>query len=144
MTDSGCIFCEIISDKAEASIVFQDDFVTAFMDAFPVNPGHTLVVPNQHSPDLAGLDELHAGKMIQLARKLAGALRASSLRCEGVNLLLADGPVAGQTVFHVHLHVIPRFIGDPCGIRLHTEPPAAPAREQLDAHAAAIKRALDA
>lgn len=144
MVDSRCIFCDIVSGQADASVVYQDDRVTAFMDAYPVNPGHVLVVPNTHSPNLTGLEDPFAARMMQVAKKLAGAVRVSGLRCEAINLLLADGSAAGQTVFHVHLHVIPRYIGDPCGIRLHGAAPVAPTREVLDSHAAILKRALDA
>ncbi|MGD2252627.1 MAG: HIT family protein [Anaerolineales bacterium] len=141
-TDPSCIFCRIIAGRAEASLVHQDDWVAAFMDIRPVAPGHLLVVPKQHTPDLKGLDEVYARQMIVVGRRLALALRQSGLLCQGVNLYLADGAAAGQTVFHVHLHVIPRFQGD--GFRVHFPSGYGipPSRSQLDDTAAMIKAAL--
>lgn len=114
---STCVFCEIIAGRVEASLIYHDDHTTAFMDAFPLVPGHCLVVPNRHATDLSNLDEATAARMIATARATSLALRASGLRCEGVNLLLADGAAAGQTVFHSHIHVIPRYVGDGFGFR---------------------------
>jgi histidine triad (HIT) family protein len=114
---SACIFCRIVAGEAEASLVYRDEAVTAFMDAHPVAEGHLLVVPNRHASGLADLDEADAGRMIAAARRLAEALRRSGLPCEGVNLLLADGVAAGQSVFHCHLHVIPRTSRDGFGFR---------------------------
>jgi len=116
-SSSACIFCRIVAGEAEASLVYRDEAVTAFMDAHPVAEGHLLVVPNRHASGLIDLDENDAGRMIAAARRLAAALRRSGLPCEGVNLLLADGVAAGQTVFHCHLHVIPRTSRDGFGFR---------------------------
>ncbi len=139
--DPACIFCKIVAGEAEASRVYQDDRVTAFLDIMPSTPGHLLVVPNRHAAGLADLDDDSAAAMFIAARRLAGALRASGLRCEGVNLVLADGEVAGQEVFHVHLHVIPRFPGDPFRVQFGPKPMAA--REELEANAARIREALE-
>lgn len=117
MTDGSCIFCKIIAGEAAASIVYRDDHVLAFMDISPVVEGHVLVIPTHHTADLAGVtDDVGAG-MFALGRRVAAALRASGLPCEGINLFLADGVAAGQTVFHSHLHVIPRVRGDGLGFR---------------------------
>lgn len=74
--------------------------------------GHTLVVPNKGVASLKELDEKTAGRMFHVGRKIGEAIRSSRLKCEGINLLLSDGEAAGQEVFHVHLHVVPRFSGD--------------------------------
>lgn len=143
MTQTSCIFCKILAGTAPASIVYRDQLVTAFMDIQPVTPGHLLVIPNQHSIDLAGVAPETAAHMMKIGQKLAAALRASGLRCEGVNLHLADGQAAGQEVWHCHLHVIPRFAGDGFGLKL---PPnyrgSRPAREQLDEVAGQVRAAL--
>lgn len=115
--DPACIFCQIVTGDAEASLVYDDELVMAFMDILPVNDGHVLVVPKEHSPDLAGIDDDVGSQMFTVARRLAQALRRSGIRCEGVNLYLADGRAAGQEVPHVHLHVLPRFEGDGFGLR---------------------------
>jgi diadenosine tetraphosphate (Ap4A) HIT family hydrolase len=109
------------------------------MDIGPVNPGHLLVVPTAHAASLADLAQRDGERVFAVAQRMAGALRASSLRCEGVNLFLADGPVAGQVVFHVHVHVVPRFRGD--AVRF-SWPRTQPSRDDLNAHAAAIRAAL--
>jgi len=107
-----CIFCQIISGEAEASIVYKDEIVTAFMDIQPLFQGHLLIVPNDHFVGLTDLDDQYGSHMFVIARQLAKAILRSSLNCEAVNLFLADGSAAGQTVFHSHLHVIPRHSGD--------------------------------
>lgn len=134
-----CIFCAIVSGEAPASRVFEDDRVLAFMDLRPATPGHLLVVPRAHAPHLVDLDPDDGARMFQVAQRLARALRASAIPVEGVNLLLADGEVALQTVFHAHLHVLPRTRGD--GITLDAqfvEPP----RAVLDEQAADLQRIL--
>ena len=119
MSDSPdtCIFCQILNNNAAASIVYQDDDCTAFMDIEPINPGHLLVIPNKHAACLAQMPAALAGRLMAIGHRLAAALRASGLRCEGINLFLADGEVAGQEVFHVHLHVVPRYPGDGFGLQ---------------------------
>ena len=109
---ASCIFCDILSGLAPANFVHQDDLCVAFMDIHPVNPGHVLVVPRQHVAQFTELEDLSAGRLMQVARRVDAALRGSGLKCEGVNLFLADGLAAGQEVMHVHLHVFPRFRGD--------------------------------
>ena len=96
---SDCIFCAIVAGQAPASVVYHDDHCTAFLDIQPVNPGHVLVVPNDHATYLADLPPATGGHLFQVAQQLAAALRKSGLRCEGVNLFLADGKAAFQEVF---------------------------------------------
>jgi diadenosine tetraphosphate (Ap4A) HIT family hydrolase len=131
-----CVFCEIVAGTAEASLVYDDDQVLGFVDLHPVTPGHLLVIPRTHATSLAELDPADGARMFRVAQRLAGAVRESSIRSEGVNLFLADGAAAGQEVFHVHLHVLPRFPGD--GFRLEVSP-ASPTRDELDAVAAEIR-----
>ncbi len=109
---SECIFCDILVGKAPANFVYQDELCGAFMDIRPVNPGHVLVVPRRHAVLLTELDEASARQMMRVAQHVDAALRGSGVRCEGVNLFLADGRAAGQEVMHVHLHVFPRYRGD--------------------------------
>ena len=112
MNEDDCVFCKLLSGKLEVSLVHRDDACSAFMDIQPVNPGHVLVVPNRHAPYLADLNEEEGAQMFRVAQHVAAALRECSLKCEGVNFFLADGVAAGQEVFHVHLHVFPRYSGD--------------------------------
>jgi diadenosine tetraphosphate (Ap4A) HIT family hydrolase len=109
------------------------------MDIGPVTSGHLLVVPRRHAAGLASLDEPTGQHLFAVAMRMAAALRRSGIRCEGINLLLADGPAAGQDVFHVHLHVIPRYSGD--GFILDADWSSKPDRAELDRRAARIRQA---
>lgn len=136
-----CLLCRIVAGTEDASVVHRDDHVLALCDLFPVNPGHLLVIPIRHAPGLADLDEEDGRRVFTLGRRLASAIRRTDLRCEGVNLFLADGEVAGQEVFHAHLHVIPRYAGD--RFRLSSGQSTVPtARAELDAVAAAVRAEL--
>jgi diadenosine tetraphosphate (Ap4A) HIT family hydrolase len=136
---AACVFCSIVAGRAEVSLVHADDAVLAFMDIAPVNPGHILVIPRAHAPHLADLDEDDGARMWRVAHRVAGALRQSGLRAEGVNFFLADGAAAFQEVFHIHLHVFPRYRGD--GFRVETAMRKRQ-RAELDADAALVGRAL--
>ncbi len=107
-----CIFCDISAGRAEASVVHEDETVVVFMALHPVTPGHLLVVPREHAVGLEDLDRDTGAHVWSVGHDMARALRRSSMRCEGINVFLCDGEVAFQTVFHFHLHVIPRYEGD--------------------------------
>ena len=138
-----CIFCDILSGKIPASFVYRDERVAAFMDVQPVNAGHILVVPVSHAVGMGDLAEEDGAAVFLTAQRVARALKKSGLRCEGVNLFLADGEAAMQEVFHVHLHVFPRFPGDGFGLKFPEAYNQKPARAMLDAAAAAIRVALN-
>ncbi len=140
MTD--CIFCRIIAGDAPASFVYRDERCSAFMDIQPVNPGHLLVIPNLHASSLAELEGDTAGHMMRVGQQVAAALRRSGIRCEGINLFLADGEAAGQEVLHVHLHVLPRFRGDGFGLIFGPHYRHLPARAELETAAAQIRQVL--
>jgi len=127
-----CVFCKILSGELEVSMVYQDDCCSAFLDHQPINPGHALVVPNRHAGNLAELDEEEGAQMFRVARRLAGAVRNSGVKCEGVNISLADGEAAGQEVFHVHLHVFPRYVGDGFKVRFGPHYANKPERQELN------------
>ncbi len=131
-----CVFCAIVAGQAPASRIYEDDLVLAFLDIQPVNPGHTLVIPKAHYPSLAALDPEAGAPLFRVAQRIAAALRASGLPSEGVNFFLADGEAAFQDVFHVHLHVIPRFKGD--AFKISADWSQRPARAELDKVAAQI------
>ncbi|HEV8229946.1 MAG TPA: HIT family protein [Candidatus Limnocylindria bacterium] len=135
-----CVFCEIVAGREPASFVHRDAEAVAFMNIREINEGHTLVVPTRHAASLADLDAPSAAAMWSLALRVAAALRRSHVRCDGVNLLLSDGAVAGQDVFHTHLHVVPRWPGDGFGFRLPSRHDAPLPREQLDETAARIEK----
>ena len=137
-----CIFCKILSGELESSIVYQDECCTAFMDIQPVNPGHVLIVPNRHAAYLADLKEEEGAQMFRVAQRLAATLRVSGVTCEGVNLFLADGEAAMQEVFHVHLHVFPRYAGDGFGLKFGPRYLQKPERKELDAIAEKLGNAI--
>lgn len=137
---SDCVFCKIVANAAPASVVHTDDRTTAFLDVAPITPGHLLVVPKVHAAGLHDLDPETGGHLFRTAQRLAAGLRMSTVRADGVNFFLADGAVAGQEIFHVHLHVLPRWKGD--GFRLRFSS-GAPSRADLDAAATEIRAGLD-
>jgi len=141
---SECVFCKILAGTCDATFVTRNERVAVFMDIQPINPGHLLVVPTCHAEGLADLDPETGGELFRTAQRMARALRASDLKCEGVSLSLADGEAAMQEVPHVHLHVIPRFTGDGFGFQFSDRDFAKPRREELDATAERIRHALDA
>lgn len=137
-----CVICKLLAGELEVSMVHQDDLCSAFMDINPVNSGHVLVVPNRHTAEVNGLTKAESARIFVVAQRINGALRKSGLKCEGVNFFLADGEAAGQEVFHVHLHIFPRFNED--GFRLVLPPTYGkqPTRKNLDEAAALIKKHL--
>ena len=137
-----CVFCQILDGNGPASMVFEDDLVAAFMDIQPVNPGHLLVVPRQHAASLAQLNPEHGARIWRTGQRLARALYQAQLKCEGLNFFLADGAAAGQDVFHVHLHLIPRFAEDGFGFVFPPSYRRLPARSILDAQAEDIRLVL--
>jgi diadenosine tetraphosphate (Ap4A) HIT family hydrolase len=137
--EQDCIFCAIVAEQSEASFVYQDATVVAFMDLNPVTPGHLLVVPREHAVGLEDLDGPTSAQVWSVGHQMARALRRSSMRCDGINVLVCDGEVAFQTVFHFHLHVIPRYAED--GWTLKAEAPERK-RSLLDSDAQAIKDAI--
>jgi histidine triad (HIT) family protein len=137
-----CVICKLVSGEIEVSMVYQDDCCSAFLDHQPINPGHTLVVPNRHASNLAELDEEDGAQAFRVAQRIATALRNSEVKCEGVNISLADGEAAGQEVFHVHLHVFPRYVGDGFSVRFGPHYRDKPERRELNAIADRIRNAL--
>ena len=137
-----CVFCNIVTKKFPAHLVFENHEIIAFLDIRPINPGHTLVIPKSHAANLEALDPQLAGRLFQVAGQIAAALRKSGIRCEGINVWLADGKAAFQEIPHIHIHVIPRFSGD--GIRIEAGPyyGQAPPNKELEKQAKKIRDAL--
>lgn len=142
MGNTTCIFCEIIAGAEPASKIYEDNCVIAFLDLYPLNPGHTLIVPKLHVSTLDELDEPTVSHIMKVARQFVAAMRSMDKSlCTGVNLIMANGASAGQEVFHVHLHLLPRVEND--GIRFgrsarQTQMP----RKDLEHYAGIIRNAL--
>ncbi|MCX6482759.1 MAG: HIT domain-containing protein [Mycobacterium sp.] len=107
-----CVFCEIVAGRAPAIRVHEDDGFLGILDIRPFTRGHTLVIPKSHSVDLTDTPAATLAAMMALGQRIARATRASGLAATGNNVAINDGKSAMQTVFHIHLHVIPRRDGD--------------------------------
>jgi histidine triad (HIT) family protein len=114
---SDCVFCQIVKGEPPYSLIYQDDKVIVFPTYEPVNPGHVLIVPKVHAAYLNDLEEETAAHIMKIARKVAAAIRKSDLKCDGINIFVADGEAAGQEVSHFHLHVYPRYKDDGFGFK---------------------------
>lgn len=112
MTDPNCIFCKIVVGEMSATIVDEDERTIAFMDINPATRGHALVIPRAHSADLLSVDREDLGATMLASQRLAARMR-ERLSADGVNLVNSCGAVAWQTVFHFHVHVVPRYAEDP-------------------------------
>jgi histidine triad (HIT) family protein len=112
MADPDCLFCKIVAGEIPSTRVDEDERTVAFMDINPATRGHLLVIPREHSADLLEVSEADLDAVMRMARKLAGRVK-ERLGADGVNLLNSCGAAAWQTVFHLHVHVIPRYEGDP-------------------------------
>jgi histidine triad (HIT) family protein len=139
-----CVFCELVAGKLPISVVDETADVLALMDIQPVNPGHVLIIPKRHAPYLADLDATLGDHIFAMGTRVAAALRRCGVRCEGVNLFLADGEAAGQGIFHAHLHVFPRFAGDGFGLKFSPNYFILPSRADLDDIAKNIRDAVRA
>ena len=137
----GCVFCQIVEGGSPASTVYEDDLVLGFMDIGPVTTGHALIIPKRHAAYLADLDEETGRHLWAIAQRTAAAIRESGVRCEGINLFLADGEAAGQEIFHLHIHVFPRYAGDPFKLVVNRD--SKPSREGLNQVAQQIRLAYD-
>ena len=132
MADPDCIFCKIVAGELPASIIDQDERTLTFMDIAPATRGHALVIPRAHHRDLGEVDAEDLQATVLAAQRLAARM-PERLGADGVNLLNSCGRAAWQTVFHFHLHVIPRYREDP--LRL----PWAPSQGDPEEIAAAAK-----
>lgn len=136
--DPNCIFCKIIAGELPSAKVYEDDKVLAFMNLQQINPGHTLVVPKEHHRNIFDINEDIAAEIARVSVLIAKAIR-TAYEPAGMNSLQNSEPAAMQSVFHYHLHLIPRYPGDNLLAFAHA-PAASP--ETLNANAAKIKAAL--
>jgi len=139
-TPKPCVFCEIVAGRREAAVVLRDERVIAFMDIAPHNPGHVLELRLQLAGDSLGGPAARAVVLWVAARRRAAASPKAGIRAEGFTFRMNAGAAAGQTVFHAHLHVVPRFAGDGGGDKHSAERPAA---AELEAIAAKIRAQLE-
>ncbi len=131
-----CIFCKIVAGELPATIVDEDERTMSFMDIQPANRGHALVIPRAHAQDVHDIDPVDLRAVVVAAQRLA-CKAIANLGADGVNLLNSNGAAAWQSVFHFHMHVIPRYEGDP--LRLPWVPEDAD-METIAAAAAQLRR----
>jgi histidine triad (HIT) family protein len=108
--DKSCIFCKIIHKKAPASIIYEDETVLGFLDIRPLNMGHTLVIPKAHYVDIFDTPEKDLSQVHKIAKIVSCAIKKST-EADGISIIQQNGKAAGQDIFHIHVHVVPRFDG---------------------------------
>ena len=112
MTDDKCIFCKIANGEIPSATVYEDDMFRVILDLGPATRGHALILPKNHFADVCALDEKTAAKVLAIGAKVGAAMK-EGLGCAGFNLVQNNGESAGQTVFHFHMHIIPRYENGP-------------------------------
>ena len=115
MKDENCIFCKIANGEIPSATLYEDEEFRVILDLGPATRGHALILPKNHFSDLYDIDEETAAKAMVLAKKMITKLK-DVLGCDGYNIVQNNGAAAGQTVFHFHMHLIPRYEGDGAGI----------------------------
>ena len=118
MKDENCIFCKIAAGEIPSATLYEDDDFRVILDISPASKGHALIIPKEHFRNLYDLDDELASKVLVLARKMTVRLK-EILGCDGYSIVQNNEEVAGQTVFHFHMHMIPRYQGDKVGIGWH-------------------------
>lgn len=116
MSDSDCIFCKIANGEIPSKTLYEDVDFRVIFDINPASPGHAIILPKRHAANIYDLSEQDAGQIFVVAKKVASALE-KVLPCDGMNLLQNNGECAGQTVFHFHMHIIPRYKNDTVKIK---------------------------
>lgn len=125
-----CIFCKLANGVFETNKIYEDDDFTVILDAAPAAKGHALILPKEHYANIYELDDEIAGKAFKLAKKLVIHM-TDKLNCDGFNIVQNNGEAAGQTVFHFHMHLIPRHKGDGAFIQWRPTEPSAEAQKEL-------------
>ena len=136
MKEENCIFCKIANGEIPAATLYEDDLFRVILDLGPASKGHALILPKNHFADLLALDEETSAKVLAVAAKVGAAMK-KSLHCDGFNLVQNNGEAAGQTVFHFHMHIIPRYEGGP---RMVSWEPGQPTKEELAELAECIRQ----
>ena len=111
MRDDNCIFCKIANGEIPSATLYEDEDFRVILDLGPATKGHALILPKNHFDDIYSMDDATAAHVFQVAVKVAKAMK-ETLGCEGLNIVQNNGEIAGQTVFHFHMHIIPRIKGD--------------------------------
>lgn len=138
MRKEDCIFCKIAAGEIPSNTIYEDESFRAILDISPASKGHAIILPKNHAANIYELPEEEASKIFVVAKRVAGAMK-NSLQCEGLNILQNNGELAGQTVFHLHVHIIPRYQNDKIEISwVHGEP----TKEELNIIKDNIKKSI--
>ena len=116
MKKEDCIFCKIANGEIPSTTIYENNDFRVIFDIAPASKGHCLIVPKQHYSDVFEMDKEVGGRLFALATDVARSLK-KELNCEGMNIVQNNGTIAGQTVFHFHLHLIPRYTGDTVNVK---------------------------
>ena len=139
MKKDDCIFCKIAAGEISSATVYEDDDFRAILDLGPAAKGHTLVIPKSHSDNLLSVEPDTAAKALKVISKTANAIK-EALGCDAINVVQNNGEAAGQTVMHLHFHIIPRYKNDSVNIGWQ---PMKPSNEELAATADLIKEKMN-
>ncbi|NZA25030.1 HIT family protein [Luteimonas sp. SJ-92] len=138
--DGDCVFCRIVDRSEPASMVCEDELALAFVDLRQFNPGHTLVIPKRHVPDVRGLDFATGAALMAMVARVTAAV-AAAFPNQGLSLWSSIGEAAFQEVPHLHIHVHPRTLDDGV-LRVYPQAPPTPGRDVLERYAEAIRARL--
>jgi histidine triad (HIT) family protein len=108
--DESCIFCKIVANQAPASIIYEEETILVFLDIRPLNMGHTLVIPKDHYVDIFDIPENVLSKMYKVVKLVSSAVKKAT-NADGISIIQQNGKAAGQDIFHIHVHIVPRFEG---------------------------------
>lgn len=134
----GCIFCDIAKGNIPSATIYENSDFRVILDIAPASKGHALIITKEHFDNIFEIDAETAGKLFSLATEVARAMK-SELNCDGINILQNNGEIAGQTVNHFHLHLIPRYVGDNIDLTVKSNSSDS---EELQALAKAIKKRI--
>ena len=136
MANTDCIFCKIANGEIPSRTLYEDEDFRVIFDISPASKGHAIILPKKHAANIFEISEEDASKIYVVAKKVATAL-SDELQCDGINILQNNGETAGQSVFHLHMHIIPRYKDDTVNIKWK---PGVPDEELLDRLSGKLKK----
>lgn len=139
MAHTNCIFCKIVNGEIPSRTLYEDNDFRVIFDVSPASKGHAIILPKKHAANIFEISEEDASNIYVVAKKVATAL-SEELQCDGVNILQNNGEAAGQSVFHLHMHIIPRYKGDTVNIKWN---PTTPDEALLDQLSEKLKKVFD-
>lgn len=130
MKKDDCIFCKLANGDIPTNTIYEDDFFRVILDASPANLGHALILPKEHFANIFEADDEYLAKALPLAKKVASVIK-EEFKCDGVNIQQNNGTAAGQTVFHLHIHIIPRYDSDNFTLNWPQKSPSADEQKEI-------------